>query len=199
MGLRGPGANPAPIRRAKAEAPSSQHDMFGTVEVLAPKPFEPWREPGLTRAERVIAFVETLPITQGSLAGTTMHLRGWQRRFVEEVYAEDDRGGRPVRTAVLSMARKNGKTQLAAALCLAHLAGPEAESRGQCFSAAADRDQAALLFREMLALIEADEEWADPTLWRAMRSASWRCGTSRVRMPPRAWPLCRSWASALSC
>lgn len=154
MGLRGPGANPAPIRRAKAEAPSSQHDMFGTVEVLAPKPFEPWREPGLTRAERVIAFVETLPITQGSLAGTTMHLRGWQRRFVEEVYAEDDRGGRPVRTAVLSMARKNGKTQLAAALALCHLCGPEAESRGEVYSAANDRFQAGKIFAEMVAIIE---------------------------------------------
>ena len=154
MGLRGPGANPFPLRQAKAEAPSNQVDLFGKAEVLAPKPFEPWREPGLSRAERVIAFVETLPITQGSLAGTTMHLRGWQRRFVEEVYAEDAKSGRPIRTAVLTMARKNGKTQLAAALALCHLCGPEAEPRGEVYSAANDRFQAGNIFAEMVAIIE---------------------------------------------
>lgn len=42
---------------------------------------------------------------------------------------------------------------LAAMLCLAHLVGPEAEPRGECYSAAATRDQSALIFAEMEAVI----------------------------------------------
>ena len=59
------------------------------------------------------------------------------------------------------MPRKNGKTQLTAALALAHRVGPEAESRGQVYSAAADRDQASIIFREMEAMIFADPMLAE--------------------------------------
>jgi phage terminase large subunit-like protein len=110
------------------------------------RPIKPWEVEGLTRAERVIAFIEDLPITAGKLAGTQMQLRPWQREFVEAVYAENAEGVRPIRTAVLSMGRKNGKTQLAAALALCHLLGSEAEPRGEIYSAALTRDQAAKLF-----------------------------------------------------
>ena len=52
------------------------------------------------------------------------------------------------------MGRKNGKTDLAARLALCHLAGPEAEPRGEVYSAANDRAQAARIFAEMVAIIE---------------------------------------------
>lgn len=130
----------------------------GKIEVRAVKP---WEAPGLTRAGRVVAFLEDLPITAGKLAGTTMALRPWQRDFIEAVYAEDAEGRRPVRTAVLSMARKNGKTQLAAGLALCHLMGPEAEPRGEVYSAALTRDQAAKLFQEMCAILAAHAELDD--------------------------------------
>ena len=130
----------------------------GKIEVRAVKP---WEAPGLTRAGRVVAFLEDLPITAGKLAGTTMALRPWQRDFIEAVYAEDTEGRRPVRTAVLSMARKNGKTQLAAGLALCHLMGPEAEPRGEVYSAALTRDQAAKLFQEMCAILAAHAELDD--------------------------------------
>jgi phage terminase large subunit-like protein len=121
----------------------------------------PWEVPGLSRAERVIAFCEDLPITAGKLAGSSMRLRPWQREFIHAVYAEDAAGGRPVRTAVLSMGRKNGKTQLAAALALCHLLGPEAEPRGEIYSCALTRDQAAKLYAEMAAMLQAHAELDD--------------------------------------
>lgn len=130
----------------------------GKIDV---RPVKPWEEPGLSRAGRVIAFLEDLPITAGKLAGTTMEIRPWQREFIEAVYAEDAEGNRPVRTAVLSMARKNGKTQLAAGLALCHLMGPEAEPRGEVYSAALTRDQAAKLFQEMCAILAAHPELDD--------------------------------------
>jgi hypothetical protein len=52
---------------------------------------------------------------------------------------------------VLSLGRCNGKTTLAARLGLCHLAGPEAENRGEVYSAAND---AARIFNEMAAIIE---------------------------------------------
>jgi phage terminase large subunit-like protein len=130
----------------------------GKIDVREVKP---WEEPGLDRAARVVAFLEDLPITAGKLAGQMMTLRPWQRDFIEAVYAEDAEGSRPVRTAVLSMARKNGKTQLAAGLALCHLMGPEAEPRGEVYSAALTRDQAAKLFQEMCAILAAHPELDD--------------------------------------
>lgn len=121
----------------------------------------PWDEPELSRPDRVIAFCEDLPITAGKLAGSTMQLREWQRDFIRAVYTEDGAGRRPVRTAVLSMGRKNGKTQLAAALALCHLLGPEAEPRGEVYSCALTRDQAAKLYAEMAAILQGHPELDD--------------------------------------
>jgi len=95
MGLRGPSANPLLPRREALEAVTS-HSY-------------PWDAPGLSRPDRVIAFLEDLEITSGKHARTKLRLRSWQRKFVKAIYWEDKRCIRPIRTAVLSMARKNGK------------------------------------------------------------------------------------------
>ena len=69
-------------------------------------------------AERVIRFVNLLPCTAGPLAGKPLKLRPWQKRFIRAVYRTDKAGNRLVRTAVLSVARKNGRLDLAGRLCL---------------------------------------------------------------------------------
>jgi phage terminase large subunit-like protein len=139
MGLRGPGAKP--VKKKPAEA------------VAEPLEALPWEAEGLSRVERVVAFLEFLPITSGTLAGTMMQVRPWQREFLESVYGVAEGVSRPVRTAVLSMPRKQGKTAIAAGLALCHLSGPEAEQRGQVYSAANDRAQASLIYNEMAAII----------------------------------------------
>jgi phage terminase large subunit-like protein len=141
MGLRGKDARPLSARAASAIAAGKKPDL-------------PWLKRKLTRSQRVIAFCEDLTVTSGPDAGKKLVLRPWQKTFIEAVYAEDADGNRPVRTAVLSMGRKNGKTQLAAALALCHLCGPEVESRGEIYSCANDRFQAAKIFAEMVALID---------------------------------------------
>lgn len=152
MGLRGPGAKP--VKQGERQLPM--------LELISPKPAvsqdqRPWEEDGLSRPERVIAFIESLTITSGRNAGKPFKLRPWQRAIIEAIYGPvDEQGRRTVRTALLTMPRKNGKTGLAAPLALAHLFGPEAERRGQVYSAAADRNQAAIIYREMKAIIEAD-------------------------------------------
>jgi len=65
-----------------------------------------------------------------------------------------------VRRAVFSVARKNGKSAFIAALVLAHLYGPEAIANGEIYSAANERDQAAIVFKVVAQIIRADPELA---------------------------------------
>lgn len=147
MGLRGPGAVALSRRREVSAADSSSP--------CDEDESKPWLEPGLSRADCVIKFCESLPVTSGKLAGTTWRARPWQKKWLRAVYRTSRQGNRLVRTAVLSLGRKNGKTDCAARLCLAHLCGPEAQPRGEVYSAANDRAQAARIFAEMVAIINA--------------------------------------------
>ena len=113
----------------------------------------PWEKRGLSRAERVIEFCQFLLITSGIHAGRRLVLRDWQKDIINSIYRTNGDGLRTVRTALVTLPRKNGKTALAAALALCHLLGPESEQRGQVFSAASDREQAALVFRELEAFV----------------------------------------------
>jgi phage terminase large subunit-like protein len=66
-----------------------------------------------------------------------------------------------VRRAILSVARKNGKTALIAGLVLAHLVGPEAIIHGEIYSAANDRDQASIVYKFAKQLVEQEPELLD--------------------------------------
>lgn len=91
--------------------------------------------------------------------GELLRLRKWQKDFIRAVYDPvDEVGLRRIRRALLSIARKNGKTALAAALVLAHLVGPEAKRNGEVYSAASDRAQAAHIYKMTKQMIELDEE-----------------------------------------
>lgn len=111
------------------------------------------------RADRVIRFIESLTVPSGEGAGQPFVLRAWQKRFIRDVYEprrSDAR--RMVRRAVLSIARKNGKSALVAALVLAHLVGPEAIRNGEIYSAATEREQAAIVFKVAAQMVRADPE-----------------------------------------
>lgn len=147
MGKRGPGAGR--LRAAAKAAP---------VFVA-----HPWEQEGMPPAERVLAFLRTLPIVSGLKAGETLELIDFQERFVRGVYEPcDDQGKRLVRLAALSVARGNGKSAILAGLSLAHLLGPMMEPYGECYAAALDREQAGVLYNMTRAYIEA-------TPWMAAR------------------------------
>jgi phage terminase large subunit-like protein len=134
MGARGPGAKPVK-KGAQVGQPA---------DIVA--------EAGRTRAERLVNWIETLIVPSGQLAGQPFRLQPWQKRIIRDLYRTDRRGRRVVRTGLVSMGRKNGKSGLAAALALAHLAGPEAIRGGQALSGAADRGQAGIIFEGMKAM-----------------------------------------------
>ena len=96
-----------------------------------------------TRAGRVLRFIDDyILVPEGKYVGQPIKLDKFQRKFIIDVY--DNPHG--TRTAILSLARKNGKTALIACLVLAHLIGPERMTNAQLASGALSRDQAALVF-----------------------------------------------------
>jgi phage terminase large subunit-like protein len=108
-----------------------------------------------------VAFIQRLTVPSGVGAGHPIVLRPFELSFIRDVYGPVGKNGlRRVRRAVLSIARKNGKTLLAAVLVLAHLVGPEAVMNGEIYSAANDREQAAQVFKCAKQIVEADKELA---------------------------------------
>lgn len=114
----------------------------------------------MTRADKVIKFIQTLRCPDGAHAGEPFKLRPWQRRWIKKVY-KTKAGKRLVRQAVLSMPRKNGKTALIAALCLAHLCGPEAVLNGQLYSVSYEREQAGIVFKYLSVMVYMDDELSE--------------------------------------
>lgn len=97
----------------------------------------------MTRAARIIEFIERYCLVpDGAQVGKPLVLAEFQKKFIRDVY--DNPHG--TRRAILSVARKNGKSGLIAGLLLAHLVGPEAKQNAQIVSGAMSRDQAALVF-----------------------------------------------------
>lgn len=98
-------------------------------------------KPALTRGERNIQWIQAFcKIPEGRLVGQPVRLTPEQKEWIRGIYDS------PTRRFILSMARKNAKTALAAFLLLLHLVGPEARANSQLYSAAQSRDQAAILF-----------------------------------------------------
>ncbi len=96
-----------------------------------------------TRGERVIGFIERYCLApEGDHVGKPIKLEEFQKRFILDIY--DNPYG--THSAYLSIARKNGKTALIAALVLAHLIGPEAVRNSQIVSGAQSKEQAAIVF-----------------------------------------------------
>jgi len=96
-----------------------------------------------------IAFAHGLMVPAGKHVDKPLRLRKFQIEFIRAVYnprQEGEAGRRAVRQAVLSVARRNGKTLTAAVLLLAHLAGPFKKPNSAIVSAATQRKQARLVF-----------------------------------------------------
>lgn len=93
---------------------------------------------------RAVRFFEKLfTHAKGELGGKPFALQPWQRDYVRALFAEKD-GKRTVRTSLLALPRKNGKSSLCAGIALRLLL--EDEPGVEVYSCAASRDQARLVF-----------------------------------------------------
>lgn len=112
----------------------------------------------LTRGELVIEFIEEYCyVPEGKRVGQRMVLDQFQKDFIIAVY--DNPAG--TQLGILSIARKNGKTALIAAIVLCHLVGPEAVQNSQIVSGARSRKQAALVFNLAVKMIRFNPELDD--------------------------------------
>ena len=102
------------------------------------------------KAWRPIAFIERFcRHSKGAKGGQPFELALWQRAFVAALFGFIDPGTgyRRYREALCLMARKNGKSTLAAALML-YMLMADGEKGAQVACAATKRDQARLIFDE---------------------------------------------------
>lgn len=99
-------------------------------------------------ARRVIHFINNLKHTSGKAGGKPFNLRRWQRRYLIQVLATKDRETdlRSYRESFFFIPRKQGKTELIAAIALYFLFC-EPEIGGQIIIGAATRDQASVLYK----------------------------------------------------
>src|SRR5919106_4951569 len=101
----------------------------------------------LGRADKAVRFVRKLRLHEGRFAGRPFPLADWQERLIRRIYDPvDELGRRQGRTAFIMVPRGSGKSSLASALGLLHTFGPEKEAGGQVIAAAADREQASIVF-----------------------------------------------------
>lgn len=88
-------------------------------------------------------FEKLFTHAKGELGGKPFTLQPWQRDYVRALFAEKD-GKRIVRTSLLALPRKNGKSSICAGIALRLLL--EDEPGVEVYSCAASRDQARLVF-----------------------------------------------------
>lgn len=122
-----------------------------------------------SRGWQVTNFINALCIqTKDTVAGRTgepLVLRDWQSQLLNNIFAVRDDGMFKHRTALVGMARKNGKSALSSGIALWGLF--MGEQGGEIYSCAADRDQARIVFGDAKRMIEAEPElYAQAKLYR---------------------------------
>ena len=98
------------------------------------------------KADRAVRFIENLKHTKGRWAGNRFWLLPWQEQIIRDVFGiVDAHGNRQFRTAYVEIPKKNGKSELAAAVAL-YLLYADNEPSAEVYGAAADRQQASIVF-----------------------------------------------------
>ena len=108
---------------------------------------------------RAIRLIDQLTHSQGPAAGEPFHLRPWQKRILRRLFTRRTDGLRQYRQCLLMLPRKNGKTELAAALAVYFLLF-DYERGAEVYSAAAEKEQAARVFAVAAAMIRHEPELA---------------------------------------
>lgn len=110
------------------------------------------------KGTKAVRFINNLTHTKGKWARTPFNLRPWQEnRIIRPLFGTIDpaTGLRQYRTCFVEVPRKNGKSEIAAGVALYCLMG-DGEEGAEVYSAAADRDQAALVFNVAAQMVRND-------------------------------------------
>ena len=97
-------------------------------------------------ADYAVAFIQELCHTKGTWAGKKFQLLDWQEQIIRDIFGTVKQNGyRQFNTAYIEIPKKNGKSELAAAVTLLLLCG-DGEQRAEIYGCAADRNQAKIVY-----------------------------------------------------
>ena len=97
-------------------------------------------------ADYAVMFIESLCHTKGTWAGKPFELIDWQEQIIRDLFGVlKPNGYRQFNTAYIEIPKKQGKSELAAAVALLLLCG-DGEERAEVYGCAADRNQAKIVF-----------------------------------------------------
>ena len=97
-------------------------------------------------ADYAVSFIECLCHTKGTWAGKSFDLIPWQEQIVRDLFGIlKPNGYRQFNTAYIEIPKKQGKSELAAAVALLLTCG-DGEERAEVYGCAADRQQASIVF-----------------------------------------------------
>jgi phage terminase large subunit-like protein len=106
------------------------------------------------RADFAVNFISMLRHTTGEWHGKPFQLIPWQEQIIRDIFGivgED--GYRQFRMAYVEVGKKNGKSELAAAIAL-YLLYADGEAGAEVYSCAADINQASIVFNTAKAMVE---------------------------------------------
>lgn len=106
------------------------------------------------KADLAVEFIQCLRHTKGRWYNKPFILEPWQEQIVRDIYGivKED-GTRQFKTAFVEIPKKNGKSELAAAIALKQLCC-DGEQRAEVYSCAADTDQASIVYDVAVDMID---------------------------------------------
>jgi len=106
------------------------------------------------RADFAVNFINMLKHTTGEWFGKPFKLMPWQEQIVRDLFGVVDADGfRQFRVAYCEIGKKNGKSELAAAIAL-YLLFADGEAGAEVYSCAADINQASIVFNTAKSMVE---------------------------------------------
>ena len=98
------------------------------------------------KAKRAVEFIRCLKHTKGQWRGVPFDLLPWQDSIIRDIFGTvKENGYRRYNTAYIEIPKKNGKSELAAAVALLMTCG-DSEWGAEVYGCASDRQQASIVF-----------------------------------------------------
>lgn len=106
------------------------------------------------KADRAVLFIENLSHTKGKWEHQPFFLLPWQEQIVRDIFGIVKKDGtRQFKQAYIEIPKKNGKSELAAAIAL-YMLYADNEPSAEVYGAAADRQQASIVFDVAKRMVE---------------------------------------------
>jgi phage terminase large subunit-like protein len=99
-------------------------------------------------------------------AGNALRLRDWQKELLRQLYARDESGGYVARTALIGMPRKSGKSAVASSAIALYSLLAEGVQGAEVIVAAAEKEQARIVFGEAKRMVEQSELSREVQIYR---------------------------------